>query len=332
MEAVATKVAEFKEDDDVSGLEFSPDGSRIAVSTFTELHVHIWTWKDRPRVERTLMKPHGTADYLSGDGLRYSPDGRLLAVIHGLAREEDGRGVIRIFDPDTGAIVHNIAEPLGGGDRSEIVFSPDGRYLLRTYSSDTKDRDQFVVHRVDTWEKVWGWSTIPLNIFALAVSPKGDLAAVGGVTLGRGVTHVAQILIINLNTRQVVRQIDDAFPKENRVDQLAWSADGAHLAAGGLTGGTYSEPDAVRVFDVSTGRLVAVEPSVPAYVTGLRYTANGKYLIESGLRGGVHIWDGQHKVLLQAIPVKYDNAIAVSADGAYLAIGEAAHVVLWKLR
>jgi WD40 repeat protein len=332
IDTVAIKVAEFKEDDDVSGLEFSPDGSRLAVSTFTKLHVHLWTWKDKARIERTFLKPAGTASYTDSDAVRYSPDGRFLAVVHTFDGDENGSGVVRTFDADTGAVAHIVAEPKGGGDRSKIVFSPDGKYLLRTYSSSTKDRDQFVVHRVDTWEKVWGLSTIPLDIMALAASPNGDLVAVGGVTLGPGVTHVAQILVIDLKARQIVRTIDDVFPKYNQVEQLAWSPDGLTIAAGGISGGTYSSPDAVRTFDASTGKLIASEPSVPAHVTGLRFTSNGKYLVESGLEGGVRIWDGQHKSMLHAIPAKHDYAIAVSGDGAYLAIGDAAHVVIWALR
>lgn len=78
--------------------------------------------------------------------------------------------------------------------------------------------------------------------------------------------------------------------------------------------------------------MIASEPSVPAHVTGLRYTSNGKYLVESGLEDGVRIWDGQHKAMLHAIHAKYDNAIAVSRDGAYLAIGDAARVTVWKLQ
>jgi WD40 repeat protein len=331
MVPVATKVAEFKEDDDVSGLEFSPDSKTLAVSTFITLHVHIWAWQGTSRIVRTLLKPRGTADYLSGDGLRYSPDGHLLAVVHGLANDADGSGVVRVFDPETGAIVHSIPEPLGGGDRTRIAFSPDGKFLFRTYSTATKNRDQFMVHRVGTWEAVWGLPTIPLDVMALAVSPVGDLAAVGGVTLGPGIPHVAQILIIDLKKRQIVRTINDVFPSENQVQQLAWNPDGVHLAASGIVGGSYSVPDAVRVFDVSTGLQVVGEPVNPAHVSGLRYAADGRYLVEAGVDRDVRIWDGQHRVLLQSIPARNANAIAISRDSAYLTFADAARVTIWKL-
>jgi WD40 repeat protein len=328
---VAQKVTDFREKDDVSGLEFSPAGSSIAVSTFTELPVHVWKWKDKPRIERTLLKPHGTADYLSGDGLRYSPDGKLLAVVHKLARDVDGSGVVRIFNPASGAVVHSIAEPLGGGDRSKIEFSPDGRMLLRLYSNSTKTGNQFILHRVDTWEAEWGLNILPLSGMSLAVSPHGDMAAIGGITLGPGVVHNAQILIIDLMSRQIIRTIDNAFPPENQVEQLAWSSDATQIAASGIVGGTYSIPDAVRIFDVATGAQVTGEPVNPAHGFGLRYTSDGRYLIECGIAQSVRIWDARHSVLLQTISAAHAYAIAVSRDSSYLAVADGRDVSIWHL-
>ena len=168
--------------------------------------------------------------------------------------------MVRIFNPASGEVVHSISEPTGGGDRSKIEFSPDGKTLLRLYSNSTKTRNQFIVHRVDTWEAVWGLTILPLSGMSLAVSSHGNMAAIGGITLGPGVVHNAQILIVDLTSRRITRTIDNAFPPENQVEQLAWSADGTQLAASGIVGGSYSVPDAVRIFDVATGAQVAGEP------------------------------------------------------------------------
>jgi WD40 repeat protein len=312
-------------------LTFSPDIHDIAVSAFVTLNVHVWAWQGRPQIVRTLLKPHGTADYLSGDGLRYSPDGKLLAIVHKLARDADGNGVVSIFDSATGDLVHSIAEPLGGGDRSRIEFSPDGQKLLRLYSHSSKNRDQFIVHRVYTWEEEWGLNILPLSGMSLALNPRGDMAAIGGITLGPGVVHDARILIIDLASRQITRTIDNAFPPENEVEQLAWSADGRRIAASGIVGGSYSVPDAVRIFDVATGAQIAGEPVNPAHGFGLRYTPDGRYLIECGIAQTVRIWDAQHKVLLQTIPAAHAYAIAVSRDGSYLAIANGREVSIWYL-
>ena len=114
--------------------------------------------------------------------------------------------------------------------------------------------------------------------------------------------------------------------------QVAWNPDGIHLAAGGIVGGTFSGPYAVRIYDVSTGTLVATESAASASILALRYTSNGKYLIESGIGKSVRIWDGAHQNLLQELPNGQANAIAVSRDGSDLAVSNGAHVEVWKLR
>lgn len=330
---VAHKVAEFKEDDDVASLEFSPNSHEIAVGTFVTLHIHIWNWSSSPRIEQTFSKPAVVLDYISSDGVRYSSDGRSLAVAHSLASENDGRGVVRIFDTKTGGVVHTLAEPLGGGAYSRIAFSEDGKFFIRSYDSDKPPgRNQFMVYSADTWEELWGLRVSPLNVMSLAVSANSKMAAVGGVTLGPGIVHNAQILVVDLIQKRVTRTIDDAFSRENKVTQIAWNPDGVHLAAGGITGGTFSGTDAVRIYDTSTGGVVAQEKAPTANVLALRYTPNGKYLIECGIGSSVRIWDGSHQNLIQELPNRHAYALAVSRDSSYLAVSDGAHVEVWKFR
>jgi WD40 repeat protein len=330
---VAEKIAQFKEDDDVASLEFSPDGRAIAVGTFVTLQIHLWQWQGSPRIKQTFSKPPVVLDYTPGDGIRYSPDGRFLAVSHGLAKEADGRGVVRVFDAQKGVVLREIADPLGGGLYSRIAFTPDGKFLVRSYDSDKPSgRNQFIVLSTDTWNEIWGLRTMPLNVISLALSADGKLAALGGITLGPGVVHNALILIVDLGEKRVVRTIDNAFAPENRVERVAWNPDGIHLAAGGIVGGTYSGPDAVRIYDVSTGALVATEKASSAHISALRYTPDGKYLIESGIGKSIRIWDASHQNLLQELPDRHAYAITVSRDSAYLATGDGANVEIWKLQ
>jgi WD40 repeat protein len=344
---VATKVAEFKEDDDVVCLQFSPDNAQLAVSTGTTVHIHLWEWQGSARIERTLMKPPGTADVgISSECLRYSPDGRLLAAAHAIASDEYGASVVDIFDPRTGALIHKISEARLGGARTRIEFSPDGKLLVRTFDSDIRSKTgQFIVHRTDTWGVVWSMSRHPLDIHTLALTQDGKLAAVSGSTEGPGILRRAQILIIDLTERTVIRTCDQVFPPEVSVDIVAWNPDGIHLAAGVYGAGTSgtggeivfpSEP--VKIFDASTGEAVAVEAMDPTTVTGLRYTSDGRYLVESGLStalrgaGMARIWDGQHQTLLQEIPVKESFAMTISRDNRYLAISDQRHVSIWALQ
>jgi len=54
-------------------------------------------------------------------------------------------------------------------------------------------------------------------------------------------------------------------------------------------------------------------------------------IVDSVEVGRVAHQDVDHKVLLQVISAKHANAIAVTRDGAYLAVGDAARVTIWKL-
>ena len=60
----------------------------------------------------------------SGNGLAFSPDGRLLATA-------DGNGTVRLRDPATGRAVGSPlqADTGPGGSVNAVAFSPDGRLL-----------------------------------------------------------------------------------------------------------------------------------------------------------------------------------------------------------
>jgi WD40 repeat protein len=330
---VAEKIAVFKEEDDVASLEFNADSNELAVGTFVTLPIHFWAWKGSPHVARSVSKPHVVLDYTSKDSIRYSPDDKFVAVAHGLAPAVEGGGVVRMFDASTGSIIKDFAEPSGGGIYSRIAFSKDQQLFLRSYDSNAPaNRNQLIAYRIATWEELWGLRIAPLNVISMAISSDGRFAALGGITLGPGVVHNAQILIVDLEEKRVVRTIDHAFPAENRVEQVAWNPDGIHLAVGGIVGGTFAGSDAVRIFDISSGQIVSRESASPADISFLRYTPDGKYLIEGGFKSSVRIWDGTHQKLIQELPNRHANALAVSRDSSYFAVSDGARVEVWKFR
>jgi len=133
----------------------------------------------------------------------------------------------------------------------------------------------------------------------------------------------------------VIRTID-AFPLTQVVERIAWDPDNVHIAAGVKVTGSFPGPDAVRVFDATTGQQVAAEPTASARINGLVYTPDGKYLIETEIEKKTRVWDGQHKNLLQEIPANLPagytvGALAVSRDSRYLAIASLSEISIWKL-
>lgn len=160
---------------------------------------------------------------------------------------------------------------------------------------------------------------------------------------------------MDLARRTIVRTI------QNTVDfdfgQIGWSQDGVYLTAIGRRGwdgsanidihGNADEAftsglDTVMVFDAHTGKQIAGEQLGDKKYSGnielasLRYTPDGKYLIEGvhnglGSGSGVKIWDGQHRELLQEISGEV-SGLAVSRDSHYFAIGEVGKTIVWQLK
>lgn len=92
----------------------------------------------------------------------------------------------------------------------------------------------------------------------------------------------------------------------------------------------------MQIFDVQSGQqIVDVKPPWETALTSLRYTPDGKYLIEgimTGLKTGWgKIWDSQHRELLQKIQGNV-GSIAVSRDSRYLATGVEGKTIVWQFK
>lgn len=327
---VAKKIAAFRESFVVGGMDFNADGTQLAVSEESiGPRVHIWAWRRPSRISRELDVSVPPSD----NAISYSPNGTLLAVGHMREAPQLGAGLIRIWDTATGAVVHSIAEPQGATAIMGLAFSPDGRLLVRTVQ---RGAPAFlVVHETDNWDEVWSLPTPLFSPRVLALSPDGSFAAIGGEALvkGEGAIYHPEILIVDLKGRQLARTIRSAFVDQNEIHALDWSPDGKTIAAGVIVQGSYPGPDAVKLFEATTGLELSNESAKIAYVNGLRYSHDGRYLAEGYLDGHVRIWDGQHQKLLQSIPVDdhFNTVLSVSRDSRHLAIGAGKDVAIWEL-
>ena len=338
MKDVATKVGELPEQYDITvpALDFSPDGKYLAVRSADET-INIWDWQNG-RIVHTLEKAQGANDSLTTEPLRFSPDGRLFVACHDRAT---GDVVARIWRTDTWEIVHDIIDRVGGGCNA-IGFTPDGKSLIRVLDRMPNiSGDTLVVYDTSTWQFVWGMRTVPFYTYTLAISPDGKFIALGGEvsnprewpfstpvpTFGNPpLSNTRLIAIVDLAKRTIVRTIQNTGAM-NRMSRLAWSPDGAYITNAGGEG--------LQIFDVSSGTQVVDEHLNSAHPS-LRYTPDGKYLIEGDRNGmgtglGVRIWDGQHRKLLQEVSGNV-GSIAVSRDGRHLATGVEGKTIIWRLK
>jgi WD40 repeat protein len=324
MKDVATQVAVLHEDSDIWGLDFSPDGTQLAATALIgSLKVNIWDWRNE-RIVRTLMKPTAF-DATITEALRYSPDGHLLAACYGRSSKND---YVSIWNAVTGDILHHL-DDLHYGLCQAIGFTPDGKAFLLAAFRIGNPGDNLIAYQTDTWQPAWGLSTAPFQPSTLAISPDGKLVAIGGLRAGIDIPPQRQILIVDLAQRAIVRTIN-AFPKDNDIQHLAWHPGSAHLAAGGVPQDSYTGP-AVKIFDVRSGEQVGSEAATSFRINSLRYTPNGKYLIEANVAHTIRIWDGEHRELLQEIRGEA-GSLAVSSDGRYLATGGDRKILVWELK
>ena len=167
----------------------------------------------------------------------------------------------------------------------------------------------------------------------IAFSPDGGFVALAGNVYGpmeNVVGSLTKILIVDL-AKKVVSKSIDVFPTGIPAESLAWSPDGRFVAIGSLVQ-TSANRRAVQVFDITTGSQVVTEQADDlAGVTGLSYSADGRFLVEGYIDGKVRIWDEAHKTLLQEIPVNehFHTAVALSRDG-HMAIGVGQTVSIWE--
>jgi WD40 repeat protein len=144
----------------ISSIAFSPDGRNLAVGMREA--IEIWEVSAAPRLIRRLdVQPHGILD------IAYSPDGTILC-----ASGSDSQ--IYVWDTSTLRLLE-----YGGsyvGIRSNLVFTPDGQYLI--FGGTT---NSLVIRQIGDSRQL----DVPLDpyvsdttVVGLAISPDGDTLAV----------------------------------------------------------------------------------------------------------------------------------------------------------
>jgi hypothetical protein len=193
-------------------------------------------------------KPVGGLPTGSVTTTAFSPDGRVLAVVHG------GNATrIDLFDVASRSLLRSLARP---GTARQIVFSPDGR----TLASNGLDRT-VLLHEVATGQVRGQIDDLPHRLAGLAFAPDGSALYVAAGD--------KPLVAYDPLTGRPLRTFDAPSWA------VAVSPDGKTVAAYGFKG-------EVRLMEAATGRELRRWQAQPAPMQQVAFTPDGKRLVSAG--------------------------------------------------
>jgi WD40 repeat protein len=289
-------------------LDFSRDGRWMVYCNIATLDVFSTA---NGHVTQTAVKPQNATFNCLGAG--FSPDSSQLITMQRLDFIRSGSDLVS-YDTTSWRVKSTIrVHPYIAGRKNFDGFDGcteppapvDDRIFL-----DSRDARSFF----QPAPELGGWSLSPDGRFLAISGDKGVLCklkrAVAEPPFVDGRSYVA---IIDLVDRKFVRVL------EARTRSIDWSSNGLQLALGPASGEWNGEAAGpIRIVDRDSGETVVTEATNEDRVL-LRYTSDGKYLVEA-IGKKVEIWDASHTHLLQTIRAE-PACIAVSGDGRYLALG-----------
>jgi WD40 repeat protein len=345
---VATEIAVLHETTLPGPIAFSPNGKYLAVDSWGNAGTNIWDFAQQ-RIARHL--PSSGALIWYDDLIAYSPNGTQFAIC--------SNGKFDVYDTSTwrtiyslGNTEHRVDENSGCG---AISYTPDGKWLIRLARPDIRSPgNNVVVYDTSSWQVIGGFRTIPLidaknsirnpknwsvldtpnmilidptnkktsfNPDTLSVSKDGKYLALSGSSIAFGNRRPfsrSEVVIVNITERVLIHIIHGQAESPERqlpttINSLDWNPDNAHIAFGPV-----NNIVAISIFDTISNKTVVSEDAAGSYSL-VRYTPNGKYLIEK-IGKKVEIWDSQHHNLLQTIKAD-PTYLAVSPDGLHFAMG-----------
>jgi WD40 repeat protein len=195
----------------------------------------IWqtgTWREIERLPRSDSQ----AGLLYVDALKFSPDGKLLAVGGPWHR-------ITVWDWAARKEVRSYLDQSLGGTMPSLAFSPDGKMLAAPF------------HGITVWNMTTGKELRRFDArgdglggaHAVAFSPNGRLLALGGSGVILLVEPATGKIVFRFNLPPNSEKTPAGRQSSNLVTSMAFSRDGKSLLSGGY--------DAkLRLWEVDTGK------------------------------------------------------------------------------
>ena len=258
---------------DVTGrrtnIEYSPDGSLVATgrsiygTNLGEGRAVLWDAASGRRVR--MFGPSHPGDDVQG--LAFSPDGQMLAIL-------SGRGRLEVWDVDTADKL--VSRPAHPGSGSDLAFLPDGRTLV------TVGGDGGAVWKVPSGAKLFSLSTGG-KLAGVSVSRDGTRIATAGEDRTATIWDAA-------TGRKLL-----GLELPNAVTTVAFSPDGTELATGDSNG-------IVRAFALGVDDLVRLASEKLNETPALAGPSPPSPAVSSGPQGAFRVTIDEEDLLRQGYP------------------------------
>ncbi|MBM4431488.1 MAG: WD40 repeat domain-containing protein, partial [Chloroflexi bacterium] len=258
---------------------FSPDGARATYY----LAETVWVldcavWQARPILGHYSGR---------GEGLAFSPDGRLLVTTNYY-------GALILWSLADGQVLHLLETP--PRYMQHLVFSPDGQKL----AADSQNGFPYVrLWDMSTGQELQSLAKDPERaVYGLAFSPDGQtLFGLDG----------SSVVLWDMATGRMGTLGE---PAED-LQGLATSPDGRWLAVS-------NDKGIITLWDLQTRQVIHAMATGRGGANVIAFSRDGKELISSGGAQGCRVWDTSNGQLLRAVEGSY---MASSPDGSLWVLG-----------
>lgn len=285
----------------ITAINFSPDGKRLATATDTGA-VQVWDMATR----REVGEPLRLGDGQNIDSISFGAKDTATTV-------SSAEGPGRFWDINTrrpvGPSFRIPDESVGIGSS---IFSPDGTVI----AAEATNMD-FALIDASTHREI---GSAIHAAWPLAFSPDGKLLAVADLSNLHGL-----VKLLNVATRHVTDTVSHGMDITQYMPAAAFSPDGKIIAI--------TEQKSVDLWDIARHRIIGSPIAVTA--TAVAFSPNGKMLATISSSGATDLWDtGSHQQLggpLTQYISAYGGVLAFSPDSTTLATADRSTVTFWDV-